>query len=60
MGQKSATAQKVEPEQQEQMKPDTTTEMGQALKKPVKSFSHVETNSDLAPGNLNVNSLTKC
>ena len=49
MGQKAATAQKVEPEEQEQMKPnDTTTEMGQALKKPVASFSHAETNPRVA------------
>ncbi len=52
MGQKSATAQKVEPEEEEQMKPDTTTEMGQSMKKPVKSFSHVETNPRVAVARL--------
>ncbi|MDF5730815.1 MAG: hypothetical protein PUP92_23070 [Rhizonema sp. PD38] len=52
MGQKPATAQKVEPFEQEQMKPDTTSEMGQALKKPVKSFSHAETNPRVAVARL--------
>lgn len=46
MGQKSATVQTAEPEfEEEQVKPVcSTTEMGQALKKPVASFSHVEIN----------------
>ncbi|MDF5725081.1 MAG: hypothetical protein PUP91_32445 [Rhizonema sp. PD37] len=45
MGQNSAIVQKVEPQEQENIKlNDETTEMGRAFKKPVKSFSHVETN----------------
>lgn len=43
MGQKQASVQKIEPEEDQPVPRCSTTEMGQALKKPIRSFSHVET-----------------
>ncbi len=54
MGQKPAASQRIEPQEEE---PDvkytcSTTEMGQAMKKPVASFSHVETNPRVTVASL--------
>lgn len=56
MGQKSASVQKAEPEFEQPAKPRCSTdEMVQAVKKPEKSFSQVETNPRVTIASLIIN-----